>query len=267
MEFLQIADLHYRNEYPAAENGYLSIFKHMTSPIELLKKGLERINYRNLEFVLICGDLTENGGEEDYSALKKQLDQVFGKIPYVVTLGNHDCKSAFQKVWYGENGEESTYGTVHHFSGIMVIAVDNSSEENGNGIITKEHCSWMKRYFLEAAKQQEKVILMMHHPMIFDRKTPIPIVQYPKEFIKLIKNYRPAAILCGHTHNQLVGSYEDILYATCGSMSFKGYQQENGNVLFKQCASMNLCHMEENYISIEEVMIDVQKQELGLVKM
>lgn len=267
MEFLQISDLHYRNEYPAAENGYLSIFKRMTSPIELLKKDLEKINCENLDFILICGDLTEYGEEEDYLALKNHLDQLFGKIPYVVTLGNHDCKSAFQKAWYGQSGTESAYGTVHHFREITVIALDNSSESDGNGIITKEHCSWMKRIFMDAARRRNRVILMMHHPLIFDCRTPIPIVQYPKELIKLIKRYRPAAILCGHTHYQLVGSYEDILYATCGSISFRGYQQQDGNVLFKENASMNLCRLEDNYISIEEIVIDMQKRELGLVKM
>lgn len=267
MKFLQISDLHYRNQYPEAEDGYPSIFRKMTPPMEQLKRELERIDMNSIHFVAICGDLTEDGEEEDYFVLKEQLDEIFGEIPYIVTLGNHDKKVAFYKAWYGEYNAEKRFGSVRRFDDITVIALDNSSEEQGNGRIGKEECDWLAIQFEEAAKQEGQTILMMHHPLIFDRKTPIPVVAYPEEFAALIRRYRPAAILCGHTHEHLAGSFEGVLHATCGSMSFYGCQMGKGMVLFRECASMNLWRIEKNCISTEKLSSVARPRDLGLVRM
>ena len=267
MKFLQISDLHYRNQYPTEKGGYYSIFKKMTLPIEQLKRELERIDMSSISFVAICGDLTEDGEEEDYRALKKYLDEIFDPVPYIVTLGNHDKKIPFYKAWYGNCSMESRYGTVRHFHNLAVIALDNSSEKQGNGRIGKEQCAWLTEQFEEILRREEKAILMMHHPLIFDRNTPIPVVAYSEEFRALIRRFRPEAILCGHTHEHLTGSFEGVLHATCGSMSFYGCQMGNNMVLFRECASMNLWHMEGCCISTEEFSSVVRPVDLGLVRM
>lgn len=267
MKFLQISDLHYRNQYPEAEDGYASIFCKMTPPMEQLKRELERIDLSGICFVAICGDLTEDGEEEDYCALKEQLDKIFGRVPYIVTLGNHDKKIPFYRAWYGEYDPENRFGSVRQFENLTVIALDNSTKEQGNGRIRKEECSWLAAQFEEAEEQKKQTILMMHHPLIFDRKTPIPVVDYSEEFAALIRRYRPAAILCGHTHEHLAGSFEGVLHATCGSMSFYGCQMGKGMVLFRECASMNLWRMEKNCISTEKLSSVARPRDLGLVRM
>lgn len=144
MKFLQISDLHYRNQYPAEKEGYYSIFSKMTPPMKQLRRELERIDMSSISFAVICGDLTDGGEEEDYRALKKELDEIFLPIPYIVTLGNHDKKNPFYKVWYGNCKVEERYGSVGHFNGIAVIALDNSLEEEGNGRIGEEQCEWLR---------------------------------------------------------------------------------------------------------------------------
>lgn len=266
MDFLHISDLHYRNHYPSAETGYLSIFKRMTPPLEILRRGLELVDLQRLSFVLICGDLTEYGEQADYEALKEGLHNLFGPLPCIVTPGNHDRKDAFYKVWYGTCAEEC--GRTFHLGDTAVIALDNASETCGDGRISESHCAWLGQQLAEAGRREERIILMMHHPLIFDKKTPIPVVEYCPQFMALLQEYPPAAILCGHTHNHLVGSCAGILHATCGSLSFKGHTlRETGEVLFKEQASMNLCHMDERCVVIEELAVGGPARELGLVKM
>ena len=269
MKFLQISDLHYRIHYPKADQGYLSIFSQMTSPLENIRRGLEQVPLHELDFILICGDLTENGTEEDYRHLKSELEGMFGSVPYVVTLGNHDRKDEFYLGWEGKTtlNRNYPYGSISVFERAVVISMDNSSEENENGQITTGHCRWLRERLAEADQWKKKVILMMHHPLIYDPQTPIPAVGYPKEFVRLIRLYRPDAILCGHTHNQLTGVFEDILYATCGSMSFKGENRDDGTVVFRERGGMNLFTAEDQFISIQEIAVPGEGKELGRVKM
>lgn len=267
MRFLQISDLHYRKTYPAAKEGYPSIFRQMTPPLKLLQRELEQVDLHGMEFVLICGDLTEYGQEEDYRSLKKQMDAMFGSVPYVVTLGNHDRKEAFYRVWSSTWEPDMEYGSTRHMKGFAVVALDNSSEEDGNGKIKKAHCIWLKKQFQEAARKREKVILMMHHHLLYEEKTPIPTVAYPQEFAEVIRQYHPLAILCGHTHEHRVGVFENSLYATCGSMSFHGCDRRDGEVLFMESASMNLWSVEDTMISVEEIVLPAPEKRLGRVKM
>ncbi|KAK9667501.1 Calcineurin-like phosphoesterase [Popillia japonica] len=293
MEFLHISDLHYRIQYPAAETGYLLIFKDMLPPLEQLKKGLAKVCLDKLSFILISGDLTEYGDEQDYRELKRQLDQAFGRIPYVVTLGNHDNLNAFCSVWapgddvrYGSvshfgkvmvivwaPGDDVRYGSVSHFGKVMVIALNNSSEHHPDGMITKEHCLWLETCLNEKAKAgdqakaAEQVILMMHHPLITDPGKSMPAVQYPPCFTRLIKRYPIAAILSGHTHDRLSGTFNGVLFATAGSMSFKGYEMADRTVCFREYASMNLCRIEDQYISIREIPVTADGKILGTIRM
>ncbi len=266
MEFLHISDLHYRMHYPAADEGYPSIFKNMTSPLEQLRSGMKKIQMENLAFVLISGDLTENGDESDYRELKTQLDDIFGEVPYIVTVGNHDNLEAFHAVW-GKNPAQETYGTVQCFGNVTVIALNNASGSAGQGEIGMGHCRWLERCLTESVRRGDRVILMMHHPLIFDPASPIPAVDFSPEFLKVIKRNPPAAILCGHTHNELCGSFEGILYATAGSMSFKGYQRGGGSVCFREYASMNLCKIEQQFICIQEVPVTENGALLGEIEM
>lgn len=266
MEFLHISDLHYRIQYPTAETGYLSIFKEMLSPLEQLKKGLAMITPKHLSFILISGDLTEDGDERDYRELKRHLDQLFGPIPYVVTLGNHDNFEAFCRVWEPAAGDQARLGTVSSFGTVMVIALNNASCHHPDGVITKEHCVWLEKCLKEKGPDTERVILMMHHPLLTDPDTSMPAVGYPPQFIEVIERYPIAAILCGHTHDRLSGMFHNTLFATAGSMSFKGYEMADRTVCFREYASMNLCRMEEQYISIREIPVMEDGKVLGAIR-
>ena len=267
MEFLHISDLHYRIQYPAAETGYLSIFMNMPSPLEQLKKGLEKVCPEQLSFILISGDLTEDGAEEDYRELKRQLDQIFGRIPYVVTPGNHDNLDAFCRVWEPLPDDDVHCGTVHCFGDVRVIALNNASEYYPDGIITAEHCIWLEARLREISGERERVILMMHHPLITDPASSMPAAEYDPGFSELIRKYPVAAILCGHTHDRLSGTFNNVLFATAGSMSFKGYELPGGTVCFREYASMNLCRIEDRYISIKEIPVMEEGKVLGTIRM
>lgn len=103
MVFLHLSDIHFLIKYIKEKDEYNSIFNNMTNPIVQIEKVLKKINKDSLGFIIITGDLVEGGKSEDYKVLKENLDSLFGDIPYIVTLGNHDNKRAFYKGWLNED--------------------------------------------------------------------------------------------------------------------------------------------------------------------
>jgi len=160
-----------------------------------------------------------------------------------------------------------TFGTVHEFEHINVIALDNSSKTKDNGEITTEHCIWLDKQFQKVKHNGKMTILMMHHPVIFDEHTPMAIVDYTDEFTKIIRKYEPGMILCGHTHRRLTTTFENIPYATSGSLSFQGTTLRDGSIRFCEDAVMNLINIEDDNISISEIAILEEKKVLGTIRM
>jgi len=107
----------------------------------------------------------------------------------------------------------------------------------------------------------------MHHPLVTDPASSMPAVEYSPAFPELLRKYPVAAILCGHTHDRLSGTFNEVLFATAGSMSFKGYEQPGGTVCFREYASMNLCRIEDRYVSIREIPVTEDGKVLGTVRM
>lgn len=267
MEFLHISDLHYRKRYPDVTDGYQSIFREMTSPLVHLKNGLKKIDLDRLMFVLISGDLTEHGELEDYQELKTHLDGLFGTVPYIVTAGNHDNQQALYQVWDHDLGVKNKIGSITHFDNVTVIALNNASKENQNGIISAEHCEWLEDCLREESGNGNRKILMMHHPIVKDGVSRMPLVNHNATFVQILGKYPPTAILCGHTHNLFQGSYKNIFYSTAGSMSFKAFLQKEGTVCFREYASMNLCNLEGQRMRVREISIATKGKVLGIVNM
>ena len=95
MNLLHLSDIHYRNLYKQTETGYLSVLAKMTPPLITLKKCFDQTDKSKLDGVVITGDLTEEGSEQDYKELKTFLAKELEGLPVIITLGNHDVKSAF----------------------------------------------------------------------------------------------------------------------------------------------------------------------------
>lgn len=265
MEILQISDFHYRRKYPEAEDGYYTIFKRMTNPLTQFREAFKGEWKKNLSLVLICGDLTENGDAEDYANLQQELKRALGDLPFVVTLGNHDNKEAFRTGWKGAP-KEKVYGWTEELPEVFVISLDNSEKGYDNGLLTTEHCKWLEEILISAPCKKKK-ILMMHHHLIFDYETPIPELKYPAKFVEILRKYPVDMILAGHTHSRTIGVFEGICYATCGSLSFKGEQLREGNVSFVEDSSMNLCKLEDNFISVKKIQVTKEKKELTILRM
>ena len=263
MTFLHISDIHFLRKYNKEESGYNSIFNNMTNPISQIKSALDKVSKEKLDFIIITGDLVESGDSEDYKILKENLDNIFGDIPYIVTLGNHDNKKEFYKGWLNEELKNEPYNKVMNIGDIKVISFDNSEFHNSNGVIDSERCKWLRE---ELEKDIDKdVILMLHHHLL-EEQFNLPSVSFDDEFRDIIKNSSIIAIFSGHTHHPYKGTFMGKPYFTAGSLSFVGYDENDGRVRFEEASKCNLCRYEDGKISVEVIKVTDEDKLLTYVK-
>lgn len=263
MIFLHLSDIHFLRKYKKEEDGYNSIFNNMTNPIIQIKRALEKVDKDALDFIIITGDLVESGNSEDYRILKEKLDSLFDGIPYIVTLGNHDNKKEFYKGWLNKDLNNDPYNTTLEIGNIKILSFDNSEYHNNNGIITIDRCNWLRD---ELKKDKEKdIILMIHHHLLIDQFN-LPPVSFDKEFEDIINKSSIVGIFSGHTHHPYKGMFAGKPYFTAGSLSFVGYDENDGVVRFEEATKCNLCRYENGKMLVEVIDVLEKNKFLTSVK-
>lgn len=255
MEILHLSDIHYRNHYEQAEAGYLSVLAKMTPPLVNLKKCLDQIDKSKLDGVVITGDLTEEGTEQDYMELKRFLNQELGSLPVFVTLGNHDIKSAFFKGWGlckdKNTDSQESYNAVYDLFDTKVISLDNAIAGYPNGVITHNQYLWLKDQLTE--NSGKKIILIFHHPLLSNQAN-IPPAYWDSLFFELISGSRILGILCGHTHHQYLGNFAGVPYTIAPSMSFRGRSCLDLEIVkFEEFPGYQICHFTQDGMTTDPV--------------
>lgn len=260
MKFLHLTDIHFLIKYPEVESGYNSIFNKMTPPMEQLKKGLSKV--QDFDAVLISGDLVEEGCKEDYIQLKKNLHELLGDTPIILTLGNHDIKPAFYEGWLSQPPSDEPYNIYITIDDTTIISLDNSHKHYPDGIIDANQCQWLQETLNKC--QTKQIILMMHHHLIKEQ-IELPHAQYDKRFYDIIKDSRIDMIICGHTHHAYEGVFAGKPYFTADNLSFSGEGTPYGYVRFEERSGLNYCELHNNQIKVINIPIETTQKFLGNV--
>lgn len=116
-----------------------SIISDPESDLENLKKALQKTKEKNLELVIIPGDLTQTGTPEEFKQIKQILEEF--DFEYYLIPGNHD-------VWYSRKKNTHTFqqffGPSYYTKQIgdyQFIFLDNSDEYLGMG---QAQLSWLE---------------------------------------------------------------------------------------------------------------------------
>lgn len=153
VKLLHISDLHYRMQYKSSNKAfaYDSIFPNMVPPMQQLDICLQKMGEKEreqLSAVLISGDMTEYGTQEDYKQLHTEIEKRFPDIPIIVTPGNHDERQTFQKGWLGwETVKDEPYCYIRRLGSVSILSMDNSYPGSADGKIGWYQCDWLKKSF------------------------------------------------------------------------------------------------------------------------
>lgn len=159
----------------------------------LLQEIVNEINGSSNEFVVITGDLTNRGDDDELHRVHAILENL--EIPYHIISGNHETnwsKSAgltYEKLW-GEDRFVFSKGDY-----LFVGFPCGPYMKMGDGFVKHEDVLWLDKTLKDSLNNStKKVLSFAHYPL--DNS-----VSNYKEVLSVLQKYPTVATFCGHGHN------------------------------------------------------------------
>ena len=156
-----------------------------------LKLAVQEINTLDVDAVIVSGDLTNEGSDEQLLNVKSILDGI--TKPLYVIPGNHEnnwsqsaCKT-FNDLW----GDDRFVFTV----GDLVVIGMNCGPfmKMGDGHIKQEDLSWLDETLSKMVKPGMKVLSINHYPLLDD-------LDNYQDYVNILKKYPVITHQNGHWH-------------------------------------------------------------------
>ena len=199
------------------------------------------------EAIVFTGDLADHGDEQAYRLLRDIVEPAAARIGAQVIwcMGNHDDRSTFRRVLFGQAGNPRPVDRVYDVNGLRVITLDTSVPGEHWGSVSGAQLDWLAEEL--ASPAPHGTILAMHHP-------PLPCIQDLAVLVELREQRHLAevvegsdirSIIAGHVHFSTNGMFAGIpvsvASATCYTQDLtgeaRGTRPQDGN------QSYNLVHV------------------------
>ncbi|MDD3108438.1 MAG: PQQ-binding-like beta-propeller repeat protein [Alistipes sp.] len=174
-----------------------------------LSRAIDQINATSdLRFVIVTGDLTEQGDRASLRRAKGLLDGL--RIPYYITSGNHETKwsesgaTDFARIFGSDRFRMEYEGVL--FLGFNTGPVIRMAE----GHVAPQDLSWVEAQLAQAGREKP-VLLVTHYPM---QKGD---VDNWYSVTDAVRTYNIRAFLGGHYHSNALASYDGIPGFICRS--------------------------------------------------
>lgn len=211
----QISDLHIK------ANGRLSYQKVDT--LGALARCVAQLNALRPEpdAVVITGDLTDFGKDEEYAEVRAVLDTL--TLPWYAIPGNHDTRPAFRramadKTWLPRQGE-FLHWAADDFP-VRLIGLDTTVPQHPWGELCQTRLAWLAA---RLAEQPDKptIVMLHHHPFIsgIDHMDRQHLHDADRLAILLADSPQVLRILCGHVHRFMVAQLAGIIVCSAPGTS------------------------------------------------
>ena len=209
-----------------------------------LREAVAEINATDVDAVLMTGDLTNEGSDEQLTNVKGILDGI--THPLYVIPGNHEnnwsqsaCKT-FNDLW----GTDRFVFTV---GDLLVVGMNcGPFMKMGDGHIKQEDLLWLDSTLKAMVKPGMRVLSVNHYPILDD-------LDNYRAYVDVLKKYPVITHQCGHYHSWR-------LYETDGinGLMVRALDMGNGNYGY---TLMNI-DLERGWIHVFNKVIDRAPEEL-----
>ncbi|WP_433896035.1 PQQ-binding-like beta-propeller repeat protein [Sphingobacterium mizutaii] len=172
-----------------------------TGADDLRRTVLDLNQQQGIDFVILSGDVTEFGSDEELALAKQILDSL--NLPLYVIPGNHDSNwsesgaNSFRKVFGAE-----TFFFEHN--GVQFIGTTSGPNMRMSpGQVPRENLVWMDSIFKANPDQDKPLIAINHYPLDSS-------LNNWYEIIDRIKTKNVQLALCGHGHINKLYDWEGI---------------------------------------------------------
>jgi len=154
-----------------------------------------------VDAVVVSGDLTADGGEEDSQMARQLLDRL--EVPVHVLPGNHDLRASLRRAFElpGERDEPVNYSV--EVGELRLVILDSIVPGQDPGAFDSEQLRWLDQ---ELDKEPERpTLLAMHHPPLttgLPEWDAINLAPSEREALAEVVGRHPQlrAIVGGHLH-------------------------------------------------------------------
>jgi outer membrane protein assembly factor BamB/Icc-related predicted phosphoesterase len=170
-----------------------------------LVKIIHEINESKVPFVIITGDLTNQGSNAELMNVKRLFDNF--TIPYYILPGNHETtwSESAVKEYFRLFGDDRFAFRYRQF---MFVGFDTGPYmKMGDGIVKQEDMRWIDKT-LANVPLGVKIVSFCHYPFTEDDLGNGP------EVVSLLKKHHTSVAFCGHGHqykDMPFGLFHDIM--------------------------------------------------------
>lgn len=176
-----------------------------------LKLAVQEINGTDCDAVIMCGDLTNEGSDEQLANVKSILDQI--TAPTYVIPGNHEnnwsqsATKSFIDLWGNDRFAAEIPG-----SDIVIVGTNcGPYMKMGDGHIKKEDMHWLRSVLDNYKNTNKKIVSFNHYPL---RQNDLDLGYI--DYIKLLEEYPTIIHINGHYHRYIPymsGSIQSMMVA------------------------------------------------------
>jgi len=291
--FAVISDIHYYDQSLGTEGAAFNELlqsdrKLLLDSKDLLDYTVDKLINSSVKFVIVSGDLTNNGELINHqyvaAALKRVADS--GKKVFVVP-GNHDILNPeavkfngdttepvdnispedFADFYYGLNDpisrDPNSLSYVSEAAdNLWILGISSVRYGEGNmaeivsGRVSQATENWIADMLREAQRENKAVIAVVHHNVVEHWKGqaklhPDYLISDYKYFGKLLASYNVRVVFTGHYHAQDITKAD---FGTSGTL----YDVETGSLVTAPCP-VRFCSINNNTLNIttEDIVIEL----------
>jgi Icc protein len=194
---------------------------------DVMAKAIERINRMQPDVVVVAGDVTAAGYEDEYVEAAAILSQI--EPPKMVIPGNHDARNVgwvhferffgnrFSRLRWAFDAERAERLRA---TGFTVVGVDSSEPDLDEGRVGRDRYAWIRAQFEEPGDIK---IFAIHHHLVSVPGTGRErnIVMDAGDLLAQLTNLDIDLILSGHKHVPFFWGINGILIANSGTCATK----------------------------------------------
>jgi 3',5'-cyclic-AMP phosphodiesterase len=176
-----------------------------------LKSVVAQVIEARPEGVFLNGDAARLTGEvEDYDALKGLLAPLAAQMPVYISMGNHDDRDNFLKVFENPSGARqkvtSKYVLVIEWPALRFIVLDSLLYVNKTaGLLGKTQREWLVKYLEHS--DTRATVLFVHHTL---KDGDGDLLDVARLFETIRSHKKVKAIFYGHSHEYAFGQENGV---------------------------------------------------------
>ena len=223
MKIIQLSDLHLVGEDDT------SLYR--INPNLRLKLALDSIekNYKDIEFIVITGDLTDNASPKAYKSLASIVNRY--NLPIYLMLGNHDRREIFKR-YFPHFIDDVFAQYVKKRDNKVHIFLDTLVEDCSYGELCSSRMAWLKEQ-LDMYSSDFIYLYMHHHPIesgLYEMDNDAEFKSSEK-FWDLLNQYQNIKhISFGHLHRIMHSIKQNITLHSTRGIGFQVAYQPNSKI-------------------------------------